>query len=306
MIKTAFNNDFNPDKLDIMLAETGLRLPYHRENAHNEGSYDSKMRSRYYGLWSILPVDPKMLVETFSQGITGGKDNLSVRDFFVDPIYEDSRPVGIHVSASYTPNGEYDDDIYLNIDREYDLINGKCLKGDVRSDNLLEKGLGRTAVRNSLLLGQDLGCNQVEISATRIGCLLWLKGGAYDITEVNPKYIDNITKRWEAIKPHVGEETDVNSIEQAITNKDLKKLASHEENIWSALTRTSAGAHGFLSFTTKDGGIPMNRYLLHDYMIDCWQGRSDMNNPQQKAELGKLLGGWETERPREEGHSLKN
>ncbi len=281
------------------LRELGVRMPYTVAFADAEGNYHNKMRTRYMQMWEALPFTPDELVDMVSEGVVGGQDNLVLRDLYIEPEFENGVLMGMKLESKFVP-AEYKDDPpsyspYLNNDREYDFVRGLCFKGDVRSSGLKEPGVGRLGVRNTLQIGHRLGCPHVKIDATRVGCALWLKGDAYEVESVNPKYLANVQKRWAAIEPHVSDVLDTTAVSAAIEHGDLKALSRINADVRSALTQTSGGVFPHLQLCDANEDIPLNRYLLFDLMIECWQGVSNMDDPHQRKELGKLLGGWTDE-----------
>jgi hypothetical protein len=294
MVKIAFKNQNAPCDLQKVLLEMGLRLPYNPISAETPDSYHANMRSRYYSFWENLPLKPEELVSSLTEGILGGEDDLVLKELYIEPSFQEGETTGFKFESKFVPYRDLNDHgnyTYLFSDREYDFCNGTCLKGDVRSSGLKQRGLGRRAVRNALQLGYALGCPETQISTTRVGALLWLRGDAYHVTDINPRYIHNIRSRWTIIEPYMDHDIS-SSIREAIKERDLKKLASYVQNIRGPLIHTDAGAHGHSALSNKEGDIPLNRYLLFDYLKVCWQGRSNMNDLQQRAELGDLLGGW--------------
>lgn len=298
MLKTVFQNTRDIAASQERARSAGIRLDYRAEFADQAGSYDAKMRDRYFSFWDQMPLEPEEVAAALTEGLLGGPDDLAIKDLYLDPIMENGIIKGLNVETKFVPRSDlerYSNHIYLNHDRIYDFTSGTCKNGDIRTNGLKTKGLGRLAVRNALQLGHALGCSKVEISSTRIGCLLWLQEDAYDVVHVNPEYTKRIQKRWGAIENHCPEQIDREAIRKAIETQDLRVLAAHSDDIGSALVHTTKGRHGHDDITMSNGSIPLNRYLLHDYMIDCWQGRADMDNPVQRDNLGRLYGGWTTE-----------
>lgn len=278
--------------------QSGLRLPYRVIFADKADSYDAKMRERYFSFWDQMPVNPEDVVAALCEGIVGGEDDLVIRDVFLDPIIENNIATGLRVETKFVPRRDLEGGYgyaYLNNDREYDFTTGTCMNGDIRTSGLSQKGLGRIAVRNALQLGYTLGCSKIDLSATRIGCLLWLQHDAYDVTNVNPKYLDKIQKRWDKIKDYCPETVDKSGMELAIKAGDLRAIAASEVDIGSALGRSGNGRDAYHEMSLESGAIPLNRFLLIDVMIDCWQGHADMDNLEQRSRLSNLLGGWTLE-----------
>lgn len=298
MLKQIFDDPNNRLQDQERALAAGIRVNYRPMFADQPDSYDFKMRERYFSFWDQMPFSPEEAAQILTEGIIGGPDDLVVKDMFFEPIIENGVAKGLKVETKFVPRGEedsYSSYTYLNSDREFDFTTGTCKNGDVRSDHLKEKGLGRVAVRNSLQLGHALGCPKIEISATRIGCLLWLQDDAYEVTHVNPDYTKNMLKRWSAIEAHCGDTVDTAAIRSAIESGDLKALAAQKIDIGDALASSPGGRHSHHDLCLQNGEIPLNRYLLFDNKIDCWQGRADMDNPAQRENLAKLLGGWTSE-----------
>ncbi|MBL4804072.1 MAG: hypothetical protein JKY71_04340 [Alphaproteobacteria bacterium] len=279
----------------------GMRMPYTVMFADMAGNYHNQARSRYMRMWDALPFTPDEFVSALSRDVVGGRDDLVIWDLTLKALEEQGVVKQLFLESKFVP-ARYKDDKpsyspYLHCDQVYDLQTGECLRGDVRTNGLHEPGVGRKAVRNNLELGQRLGCPNVHIEATRVGCLLWLKGDAFDVKSVNPKYLQNVRERWAEIEPHIADEVDKAAIEAAIENADLKALAGCARDMWMPLTRTRAGVHAHTELQDGENGIPLNRYLLFDNMIECWEGTSDMNDPHKRAELAKLLGEWSGDQP---------
>ncbi|MCB9983186.1 MAG: hypothetical protein H6861_05885 [Rhodospirillales bacterium] len=173
--------------------------------------------------------------------------------------------------------------------RSFDLANGVINPGFI--NNPLGKAApAREILRKSFELGHILGCNTVNIEATRTGAYLWTQ--CFNIDRISPKYTAHMKERLGNIQTLIAHET-YTFLYEAIDRGDLEAIAQCGETTPHRLkNRAYMRLYEQTVHQTNPPPITIGKYILMDDMVKCWLGSADLQNPRDCARLESVLGRW--------------